>query len=130
MGDEWERRLGWNITGNEIGAIGEIHAVSYHIPTDTYVDITPDFNGETKKWFMPLPNYKYYDEMNIWGRKFDNITLQNNYPRKYKGYDSQNFNSYPTIGDFNNRFGGLRKCHFPIDSYKLRLIKPNRKTEN
>lgn len=108
LGDEWEVVIGWSIIANAIGCAGEVHAVAHHKPTGTFVDTTPDFNDETKKWFMPLPDYNYYNE--IFGvEKYQYITLllRHNVP----GYDLTVFTDHPSIADFNARFDDLVSQH-------------------
>lgn len=52
----WEWRSGYNITNCPCGhqQVAELHSVLYHKPTNTYHDLTKDFDGLTEKLFLPI----------------------------------------------------------------------------
>lgn len=73
MCPEYEVQLGYNITACNCGNLMcmEIHSVIKDKDEKLY-DITPDFNNETEKWFVPLNTNKTMHQISgLCGRKYD-----------------------------------------------------------
>jgi hypothetical protein len=73
MCPEYEVQLGYNITACNCGNVMcmEIHSVIKDKDEKLY-DITPDFNNETEKWFVPLnTNKTIHQIMTMCGRKYE-----------------------------------------------------------
>jgi hypothetical protein len=53
---KYRRVLGYNITACRCGLLWmmELHSLLQHIESGKYIDLTIDFNHETRKWFVPL----------------------------------------------------------------------------
>jgi len=73
IGDDYTQQTGYNITACKCGNLicMEIHSVIKDKEGRMF-DITPDFNKETHKWFVPInfdKNYRFM--LQFVGRKFD-----------------------------------------------------------
>ena len=70
---EYKSQIGYNITACDCGNVMcmEIHSVIKDKDEKLY-DITPDFNDETEKWFVPLNTNKTIHQLNyLCERKYD-----------------------------------------------------------
>lgn len=71
--DEFKPQMGYNITSCKCGGLlcMEIHTVIKD-KSDNLYDITPDFNKETHKWFVPMDTDKpYHILLQMAGRDLD-----------------------------------------------------------
>jgi hypothetical protein len=53
---DFERHVGYNVTACKCGGCltMELHSVLFHVPSETFIDLTTDMYGELTKWFVPL----------------------------------------------------------------------------
>lgn len=54
--DDYKRIVGYYVTACKCGycLTMELHSVLFHVPTETFMDLTTDMFGELTKWFVPL----------------------------------------------------------------------------
>ena len=109
MCPEYKVQLGYNITACDCGNLMcmEIHSVIKD-KDDKLYDITPDFNNETKKWFIPLNTNKTMHQISaLCGREYD-VYNTNISKCKCKINWSKNMPSF-VPSEFNNAIKNLNR---------------------